>query len=68
MTNMDEIMHRAYLTARSFPGMIPPAGSMYIGSRVANGDWYRYWMKDGIFYQESSGEAELKRKLKRAGQ
>lgn len=66
VTKMDEIMHKAYMNARSFAGLEPPAGCMYIGSRIANGDRYRYWVaEDGTYYQESTGEAALKRK--RAG-
>lgn len=69
MTNLEEILQRAYFTARSFPGDKPPADAMYIGSRIWNGDRYRYWITDdGTLYQESLGEAELKRRLKRAGQ
>lgn len=63
---MDEIMHKAYISAKSFAGLEPPAGCLYIGSRIANGDRYRYWVaEDGTYYQESTGEAALKRK--RAG-
>lgn len=67
VTKMDEIMHKAYMNARSFAGLEPPAGCLYIGSRIANGDRYRYWVaEDGsTYYQESTGEAALKRK--RAG-
>lgn len=66
VTKMDEIMHKAYMNARSFAGLEPPSGCLYIGSRIANGDWYRYWVaEDGTYYQESTGEAALKRK--RAG-
>lgn len=65
-TKMDEIMHKAYMSAKSFAGLEPPAGCLYIGSRIANGDRYRYWVaEDGTYYQESTGEAALKRK--RAG-
>lgn len=66
VTKMDEIMHKAYMSAKSFTGLEPPAGCLYIGSRIANGDRYRYWVaEDGTYYQESTGEAALKRK--RAG-
>lgn len=66
VTKMDEIMHKAYMSAKSFTGLEPPAGCLYIGSRIANGDRYRYWVaEDGTYYQESTGEATLKRK--RAG-
>ena len=67
MTKMDEIMHKAYMSAKSFAGLEPPAGCLYIGSRIANGDRYRYWVADdgSTYYQESTGEAALKRK--RAG-
>lgn len=66
VTKMDEIMHKAYMSAKSFAGLEPPAGCLYIGSRIANGDRYRYWVaEDGTYYQESTGEAALKRK--RAG-
>ena len=66
VTKMDEIMHKAYMSAKSFEGLEPPEGCLYIGSRIANGDRYRYWVaEDGTYYQESTGEAELKRK--RAG-
>lgn len=66
VTKMDEIVHKAYMNARSFAGLEPPAGCLYIGSRIANGDRYRYWVaEDGTYYQESTGEAALKRK--RAG-
>ncbi|MBO4951849.1 MAG: hypothetical protein J6C99_02925 [Lachnospiraceae bacterium] len=67
VTKMDEIMHKAYMNARSFAGLDPPTGCLYIGSRIANGDRYRYWVaEDGsTYYQESTGEAALKRK--RAG-
>lgn len=65
VTKMDEIIHKAYMSAKSFAGLEPPAGCLYIGSRIANGD--RYWVaEDGsTYYQESTGEAALKRK--RAG-
>lgn len=63
VTKMDEIVHKAYMNARSFAGLEPPAGCLYIGSRIANGDRYRYWVaEDGTYYQESTGEAALKRK------
>ena len=63
---MDEIIHKAYMSAKSFAGLEPPAGCLYIGSRIANGDRYRYWVaEDGTYYKESTGEAALKRK--RAG-
>ena len=67
VTKMDEIMHKAYMSAKSFAGLEPPAGCLYIGSRIANGDRYRDWVaEDGsTYYQESTGEAALKRK--RAG-
>lgn len=66
VTKMDEVMHKAYMSAKSFAGLEPPAGCLYIGSRIANGDRYRYWVaEDGTYYQESTGEAALKRK--RAG-
>jgi hypothetical protein len=67
VTKMDEIMHKAYMSAKSFAGLEPPTGCLYIGSRIANGDRYRYWVaEDGsTYYQESTGEAALKRK--RAG-
>lgn len=66
VTKMDEIMHKAYMSAKSFTGLEPPAGCLYIGSRIANGDRHRYWVaEDGTYYQESTGEAALKRK--RAG-
>ncbi len=66
VTKMDEIMYKAYMSAKSFAGLEPPAGCLYIGSRIANGDRYRYWVaEDGTYYQESTGEAALKRK--RAG-
>ena len=66
VTKMDEIMHKACMSAKSFAGLEPPAGCLYIGSRIANGDRYRYWVaEDGTYYQESTGEAALKRK--RAG-
>ena len=66
VTKMDEIMHKAYMSAKSFAGLEPPAGCLYIGSRIANGDRYRYWVaENGTYYQESTGEAALKRK--RAG-
>lgn len=66
VTKMDEIMHKAYMSAKSFAGLEPPAECLYIGSRIANGDRYRYWVaEDGTYYQESTGEAALKRK--RAG-
>lgn len=66
VTKMDEIIHKAYMSAKSFAGLEPPAGCLYIGSRIANGDRYRYWAAaDGTYYQESTGEAALKRK--RAG-
>ena len=66
VTKMDEIMHKAYVSAKSFAGLEPPEGCLYIGSRIANGDRYRYWVaEDGTYYQESTGEAALKRK--RAG-
>lgn len=67
VTKMDEIIHKAYMSAKSFAGLEPPAGCLYIGSRIANGDRYRYWVaEDGsTYYQESTGEAALKRK--RAG-
>ena len=66
VTKMDEIMHKAYMSAKSFAGLEPPAGCLYIGSRIANGDRYRYWVaENGTYYQESTGEATLKRK--RAG-
>lgn len=66
VTKMDEIMRKAYMSAKSFAGLEPPAGCLYIGSRIANGDRYRYWVaEDGTYYQESTGEAALKRK--RAG-
>lgn len=66
VTKMDEIMHKAYMSAKSFTGLEPPVGCLYIGSRIANGDRYRYWVaEDGTYYQESTGEAALKRK--RAG-
>ena len=65
MTNLEEILQRAYYTARSFTGEKPPADAMYIGSRFRYGERYRYWMtEDGTLYQESSGEAELKKKLR----
>lgn len=66
VTKMDEIIHKAYMSAKSFAGLEPPAGCLYIGSRIANGDRYRYWVaENGAYYQESTGEAALKRK--RAG-
>lgn len=66
VTKMDEIMHKAYMSAKSFAGLEPPTGCLYIGSRIANGDRYRYWVaENGTYYQESTGEAALKRK--RAG-
>ena len=67
VTKMDEIMHKAYMSAKSFAGLEPPTGCLYIGSRIANGARYRYWVaEDGsTYYQESTGEAALKRK--RAG-
>lgn len=67
VTKMDEIIHKAYMSAKSFAGLEPPAGCLYIGSRIANGDRYRYWVaEDGsTYYQKSTGEAALKRK--RAG-
>lgn len=66
VTKMDEIMHKAYMSAKSFAELEPPAGCLYIGSRIANGDRYRYWVaENGTYYQESTGEAALKRK--RAG-
>lgn len=67
VTKMDEIIHKAYMSAKSFAGLEPPAGCLYIGSRIANGDRYRYWVaEDGsTYYQESTGEAALKKK--RAG-
>lgn len=66
VTKMDEIMHKAYMSAKSFAELEPPTGCLYIGSRIANGDRYRYWVaEDGTYYQESTGEAALKRK--RAG-
>lgn len=66
VTKMDEIMHKAYMNARSFAELEPPEGCLYIGSRIANGDRYRYWVaENGTYYQESTGEAALKRK--RAG-
>ncbi len=67
VTKMDEIMHKAYMSAKSFAGLEPPTGCLYIGSRIVNGDRYRYWVaEDGsTYYQESTGEAALKRK--RAG-
>ena len=66
VTKMDEIIHKAYMSAKSFAGLEPPAGCLYIGSRIANGDRYRYWVaEDGTYYKESTGEAALKRK--RAG-
>lgn len=66
VTKMDEIMHKAYMSAKSFAGLEPPTGCLYIGSRIANGDRYRYWVaEDCTYYQESTGEAALKRK--RAG-
>lgn len=67
VTKMDEIIHKAYMSEKSFAGLEPPAGCLYIGSRIANGDRYRYWVaEDGsTYYQESTGEAALKRK--RAG-
>lgn len=66
VTKMDEIIHKAYMSAKSFAELEPPAGCLYIGSRIANGDRYRYWAAaDGTYYQESTGEAALKRK--RAG-
>ena len=66
VTKMDEIMHKAYMSAKSFAELEPPEGCLYIGSRIANGDRYRYWVaEDGTYYQESTGEAALKRK--RAG-
>jgi hypothetical protein len=66
VTKMDEIMHKAYMSAKGFAGLEPPAECLYIGSRIANGDRYRYWVaEDGTYYQESTGEAALKRK--RAG-
>ena len=66
VTKMDEIIHKAYMSAKSFAGWEPPAGCLYIGSRIANGDRYRYWVaEDGTYYKESTGEAALKRK--RAG-
>jgi hypothetical protein len=66
VTKMDEIMHKAYMSAKSFAELEPPTGCLYIGSRIANGDRYRYWVaENGTYYQESTGEAALKRK--RAG-
>jgi hypothetical protein len=66
VTKMDEIIHKAYMSAKSFAGLEPPAGCLYIGSRIANGDRYRYWVaEDGTYHKESTGEAALKRK--RAG-
>lgn len=66
VTKMDEIMHKAYMSAKSFAELEPPTGCLYIGSRIANGDRYRYWVAgNGTYYQESTGEAALKRK--RAG-
>lgn len=66
VTKVDEIMRKAYMSAKSFPELEPPEGCLYIGSRIANGDRYRYWVaEDGTYYQESTGEAALKRK--RAG-
>ena len=63
VTKMDEIIHKAYMSAKSFAGLEPPAGCLYIGSRIANGDRYRYWVaEDGTYYKESTGEAALKRK------
>ena len=52
VTKMDEIMHKAYMSAKSFAGLEPPTGCLYIGSRIANGDRYRYWVaEDGSTYQ-----------------
>lgn len=66
VTKMDEIMHKAYMSAKSFAELEPPEGCLYIGSRIANGDRYRYWVaENGTYYHESTGEAALKRK--RAG-
>ena len=67
VTKMDEIIHKAYMSAKSFAGLELPAGCLYIGSRIANGDRYRYWVAEdcSTYYQESTGEAALKRK--RAG-
>mgnify|MGYP006905683661 FL=1 len=63
VTKMDEIMHKAYMSAKSFAELEPPTGCLYIGSRIANGDRYRYWVaENGTYYQESTGEAALKRK------
>lgn len=65
MNNMEEVMHAAYLTARSFQEVEPPAGALYIGSRFWRGERYRYWIgEDGTLYQESSGEAALKKKIR----
>lgn len=65
VTKMDEIIHKAYMSAKSFAGLEPPAGCLYIGSRIANGDRYRVAEDGSTYYQESTGEAALKRK--RAG-
>lgn len=66
MTYMDEIMQHAYDTAKSFEGTAPPQGSLYIGSRIKNGDRTKYWRHDnGTLYMESEGEANLKRKAAR---
>ena len=55
VTKMDEIIHKAYMSAKSFAGLEPPAGCLYIGSRIANGDRYRYWVaEDGTYYKEST--------------
>lgn len=63
MTHMEEIVHKAYLTAKSFNTLAPPEGCLYIGSRISYGDRFRYWIaEDGTLYQESSGEASLKHK------
>lgn len=64
MTYMDEIMKKAYDTAKSFEGTAPPQGSLYIGSSYKNGERTKYWRQDsGALYKESAGEAALKRKL-----
>lgn len=66
MTYMDEIMQNAYDTAESFEGTVPPEGSLYIGSRIKNGERTKYWRHDnGTLYMESEGEANLKRKAAR---
>lgn len=68
MTNLEEILFIARFTARSFQEEQPPAGSVYIGSRFEYNQWFKYWMgPDGTIYQESTGEAEMKRQLKRTG-